>query len=35
VLNELQLQRQNAAYDEYLAWLRQRADIRKNESLAR
>lgn len=35
VLNELQMQRQDVAYDEYLAWLRQRADIRKNERLAR
>lgn len=35
VLNELQMQRQAVAYDEYLAWLRQRADIRKNERLAR
>ena len=35
VLNELQLQRQDVAYDEYLAWLRQRADIRKNERLPR
>lgn len=34
VLNELQMQRQNVAYDEYLAWLRQRADIRKNERMA-
>jgi hypothetical protein len=33
VLNELQMQRQATAYDEYLAWLRQRADIRKNERL--
>lgn len=35
VLNELQIHRQDAAYDEYLAWLRQRADIRKNERVAR
>jgi len=35
VLNELQLQRQDLAYDEYLAWLRQRAEIRKNERMAR
>lgn len=35
VANELQLRRQDLAYDEYLAWLRQRADIRKNQRLAR
>ncbi|MFT4873495.1 peptidyl-prolyl cis-trans isomerase [Congregibacter sp.] len=34
VLNELQMQSQNIAYNEYLAWLRQRAKIRKNERLA-
>ncbi|MDA8961846.1 peptidylprolyl isomerase [Congregibacter sp.] len=34
VLNELQMHRQNIAYDEYLLWLRQRAEIRKNEQLA-
>lgn len=33
VLNELQIQRQEAAYDEYLLWLRERAEIRKNERL--
>jgi len=33
VLNEAQLQRQEAAYDEYLVWLRQRADIRRNDRL--
>lgn len=31
VLNEMQLQYQNVAYNEYLVWLRQRAEIRKNE----
>jgi len=31
VLNEMQLQHQNVAYNEYLVWLRQRAEIRKNE----
>lgn len=35
VLNEMQIQRQDVAYDEYLAWLRQRADIRKNAELTR
>jgi parvulin-like peptidyl-prolyl isomerase len=35
VLNELQMQRLDDAYEEYLAWLRQRADIRRNERLAR
>ncbi|MEE4277740.1 MAG: peptidylprolyl isomerase [Halieaceae bacterium] len=33
VLNELQMQRQDAAYDEYLAWLHERAEIRRNERL--
>ncbi|EED33583.1 conserved hypothetical protein [gamma proteobacterium NOR5-3] len=34
VLNELQMYRQDIAYEEYLEWLRQRADIRKNAQLA-
>ncbi|WP_439107047.1 peptidylprolyl isomerase [Congregibacter sp.] len=34
VVNELQLRRQDLAYDEYLDWLRQRAEIRKNPHLA-
>lgn len=33
VFTELQMQSQDVAYDEYLAWLRQRAEIRKNEQL--
>ena len=35
VLNELQMQRLDTAYEEYLAWLRERADIRRNERIAR
>ncbi|MEM1189723.1 MAG: peptidylprolyl isomerase [Pseudomonadota bacterium] len=35
VLNELEMQREDDAYDDYLDWLRQRAEIRKNERLAR
>ncbi len=35
VLNELETQREDRAYDDYVAWLRQRAEIRKNERLAR
>jgi hypothetical protein len=34
VLNEMQLRGQDEAYDDYLAWLRQRADIRTNPRLA-
>jgi hypothetical protein len=34
VLNELQMQRLDSAYEDYLAWLRQRAEVRRNESLA-
>jgi len=34
VLNELQMQRQGSAYEGYLAWLRQRADIRRNQAPA-
>ncbi|WP_439101975.1 peptidyl-prolyl cis-trans isomerase [Congregibacter sp.] len=34
VRGELQLQRQDLAYDEYLEWLRQRAEIRKNLRVA-
>jgi hypothetical protein len=33
VLNELQMQHQDRAYDEYLTWLRLRADIRRNGQL--
>jgi EpsD family peptidyl-prolyl cis-trans isomerase len=35
VLDELQMQRLDAAYEDYLAWLRQRADIRINERVTR
>ncbi|MEL7044033.1 MAG: peptidylprolyl isomerase [Pseudomonadota bacterium] len=34
VLNELEIQREDLAYDDYLAWLRQRAEVRRNERLA-